>query len=365
MSKKYDFLLVGGGLFNAVFALEAARTKKRCLVVEKRSNLGGNLYCESIEGINVHKYGPHIFHTQNEYIWKYMNCLCDFNNFIYSPLANYNDNLYNLPFNMNTFYQLWGIKTPLEAKRRIAEQQLASSLDESNLENYALSLVGKDIYETLIKGYTEKQWGRSAKELPAFIIKRIPLRFTFNNNYFNDPYQGIPKGGYNIIFERCFKECDVLLNTDFLQNKSLSNLSNAVIYTGMIDEYYNYVYGALEYRSLRFETTVLDMEDFQGIATVNYTHINIPYTRIIEHKHFEPKGQMKTVITKEYPQSWNSTKEPFYPINTIDNQKRYEKYRQLANRESNLFFCGRLGSYTYYNMDQIVMQALEFAKKVL
>jgi UDP-galactopyranose mutase len=354
----YDFLLVGAGLFNAIFAREATKQGKKCLVVEKRNHIGGNLYCENIEGINVHKYGAHIFHTSNKEVWDYMNELCEFNHYVNSPLARYKNKVYNLPFNMHTFYQLWGTTTPEEAEAKIESQRVKID-DPKNVEEQALSLVGSDIYEKLIKGYTEKQWGIAATQLPAFIIKRLPLRFTYNNNYFNDPYQGIPKGGYNPIFEKCFSQCDVLLNTDFLQNRHLAKEAETVIFTGMIDTYYEYCFGALEYRSLYFENEVLDTDNFQGNAVVNYTERKIPFTRIIEHKHFELGQQPKTVITREYPQAWEIGLEPFYPINTEQNNCLYQRYKTLAEKEKNVFFGGRLGGYKYFDMDQIVKSAIE------
>jgi len=363
-NKFYDYLLVGAGLYNAIFAYEATKRGKRCLVVDKRKRIGGNLYCNCIEGINVHKYGPHIFHTKNESIWKYMNRLCRFNHFIYSPLAFFKGNLYNLPFNMNTFYQLWKLKTPNEVQKKIKEQT-QDFYDSESLEGHALSMVGKDIYERLIKGYTEKQWGKDAKELPAFIIQRIPLRFTFDNNYFDDPFQGIPVGGYNGIFEKCFENCDVLLDMDFLENPGLMRESGTVIYTGMIDAFYDYRFGHLEYRSLRFEDEILNINNYQGNAAINYTEREVSFTRIIEHKHFEFGKQAKTVITKEYPQAWKPGLEPYYPINTKQNNDTYLKYKELSIKEKNIFFAGRLGSYSYYNMDQIVYEALQLAKQLL
>lgn len=360
----YDYLLVGAGLFNAIFANEATQRGKRCLVVDKRKHVGGNLYCDSIEGINVHRYGPHIFHTKDESVWNYMQKMCRFNHFIYSPLAFYKGELYNLPFNMNTFYQLWKLKSPEEVQKKIKEQT-QSFCDSEFLEGHALSMVGKDIYEKLIKGYTEKQWGREARELPAFIIQRIPLRFRFDNNYFNDPFQGIPIGGYNVIFEKCFEKSDLILNTDFLENRHLMKEAKTVIFTGMIDAYYNYCYGSLEYRSLRFEDEILDIDNYQGNAAINYTEREVPFTRIIEHKHFEFGKQPKTVITKEYPQIWKPGLDPYYPINTKQNNDTYFKYRELAYKENNMFFAGRLGSYSYYNMDQIVHEALQLTGKLL
>lgn len=355
--KKYDYLLVGAGLFNAVFAYELSRIGKKCLVVEKSSYVGGNMYCDCIEGIDVHRFGPHIFHTNDIKIWNYLNNLCRLKPFVYSPLAYYQGELYNLPFNMNTFYQLWQTKTSIEAKKKIQEQQI--SLEEDSLEGYALSTFGKDIYNRLIKGYTEKQWGQAANSLPASIIKRLPLRFTFDNNYFEDIYQGIPIGGYNSLFENAFSNCEVFLNTDFITNRYLSEQAERVIFTGMIDEYYDYCYGALEYRSLRFETEILNIGDFQSAVAVNYTEKCIPYTRIIEHKHFDSKRSESTVITKEYPQKWFKGLEPYYPVNTICNNEIYNKYRRLSIQEKNVYFAGRLGTYRYLNMNQIVEEAIE------
>ncbi|MDR0697794.1 MAG: UDP-galactopyranose mutase [Tannerella sp.] len=358
---KYDYLLVGAGLFNAVFAHEAAQDGKRCLVIEKRLHAGGNLHCRQIEGIHVHSYGAHIFHTSNRVVWDYMNRLCEFNHYINSPLAIYKNRVYNLPFNMNTFHQLWGIVTPEEAKK-IIDSQRAKIDKPHNCEEQALALVGRDIYETLIKGYTEKQWGRKVSELPAFIIRRIPLRYTYDNNYFDDPYQGIPKGGYNGIFEKCFACADVMLNTDFFKNRHLTEQAKTVIYTGMIDRYFDYCFGNLEYRSLRFETETLDTGNYQGNAVINYTGVEIPYTRILEHKHFDFGRQKKTVITKEYPVNGEAGLEPYYPVNTEANSRMLNQYRQMASRESNLFFAGRLGTYRYLNMDQIVHESLELYK---
>lgn len=362
-TNKYDYLLVGAGLFNAIFANEASKDKKRCLIVEKRSHIGGNLYCENINGINVHAYGPHIFHTSDRYVWEYMNCLCEFNHFIYTPIANYKGEIYNLPFNMNTFYQLWKTRTPAEALSKIESQRISVSYPQ-NLEEQALSLVGTDIFNKLIKGYTEKQWGKDSKELPAFIIRRLPLRFTYNNNYFNDPYQGIPGGGYNPIFEKCFAKADVLTSTNFLTYKELQNEAAHTIYTGMIDEYYDYCYGYLEYRSLRFETETLETDNFQGNAAVNYTDQETPYTRIIEHKHFQFLNQPHTVITKEYPLPYLQGREPFYPINTKENEKRYKQYEQRAAQDHNIYFAGRLGVYKYYNMDEIVYEAIKLYHQI-
>lgn len=355
--RKYDYLLVGAGLFNAIFAFEATKIGKTCLVVEKRKHIGGNLFCENIEGIQVHRYGPHIFHSKHKEIWMYINSICEFNNFIYSPLANYKGEIYNLPFNMNTFYQLWKARTPIEAQEIIIEQS-QNIKDPSNLEEYALSLVGRDIYQKLIKGYTEKQWGKTASELPTSIIKRLPLRFIYDNNYFEDSYQGIPVGGYNSIFEKCFEKCRIILDTDFDENRFLREEAETVIYTGAIDRYFNYCYGALEYRSLRFETEILNINNFQGNAVVNYTDKDTQFTRIIEHKHFEKRNCQKTVITREYPLEWVIGLESFYPINTPQNEKRYQQYAELGIFEKNIHFKGRLGEYKYYNMDQIVSSAL-------
>lgn len=361
--KKYDYLLVGAGLFNAIFANEARKNNKRCLVIEKRNHIGGNLYCENIEGINVHKYGPHIFHTKNKNIWDYMSTLCEFNHFIYSPIAVYKDEVYNLPFNMNTFYALWKLVSPEKVRIEISKQKIQIE-NPKNLEEEALATFGKDIYYKLIKGYTEKQWGKPASELPGFIIKRIPLRYTYDNNYFNDPYQGIPIGGYNSIFNKCFQNCEIALETDFLNMSDLKYIAPHIIYTGMIDQFYNYCYGQLEYRSLKFETKILNIENFQGNAGVNYTCKDVDYTRIIEHKHFEFTEQPKTVITKEYPQEWKSGLEPYYPINTSDNMEKYEKYRKLAENDKKISFGGRLGQYKYYNMDQVVQEALLLYRKL-
>lgn len=363
--KKYDYLIVGAGLFGATFAYEAKKRGKKCLVIDKRDHIGGNIYCKKIEDINVHLYGAHIFHTSNKKIWDYVNSFVDFNRYTNSPIANYKGEIYNLPFNMNTFNKLWGVVTPEEAKFKIEEQRLASGIEEPrNLEEQAISLVGTDIYTKLIKGYTEKQWGRSAKELPSFIIKRLPVRFTYDNNYFNDKYQGIPEGGYNLIIEKMLKGVDVNLSTDFFKNKSqLISLAEKVVFTGMIDEFFNYKFGALEYRSLKFEHEVLEFENYQGVAVVNYTEREVPYTRIIEHKHFEYGTQNKTVITKEYPADWKIGDEPYYPVNDNKNNELFEKYRELASKEKNVIFGGRLGNYKYYDMHQVVEAALEAIEK--
>ncbi|HCW03151.1 MAG TPA: UDP-galactopyranose mutase [Clostridium sp.] len=365
--KKYDYLIVGAGLFGSVFAYEAKKKGKSCLVIEKRNHIGGNIYTENIEGINVHTYGAHIFHTSNKYVWDYINQFAEFNNFINSPIAVYNEELYNLPFNMNTFSKLWGIKTPAEAKRIIEKQISEAGISEpKNLEEQAISLVGKDIYIKLIKGYTEKQWGKECKELPAFIIRRLPVRFTYDNNYFNDPYQGIPVGGYTKIIEKMLDGTDLLLNTnyfDFIKEKK--ELVNKIIYTGPIDEFYNYCYGELEYRSLKFETKLLEEENYQGNAVVNYTAADVTYTRIIEHKHFEFGKQSKTVITHEYPADWQPGIEPYYPVNDQKNNDLFKRYSELASKESNIIFGGRLGQYKYYDMDKVIEAALEVAKNQL
>ena len=362
---KYDYLIVGAGLFGAVFAHEAKKKGKKCLVIDKRPHLGGNVYCEEVEGINVHKYGAHIFHTNDKAIWDYVNSFVEFNRYTNSPVANYKDELYNLPFNMNTFYQLWKVKTPEEAKSVIAEQVKEVGVkNPKNLEEQALSLVGKDIYEKLIKGYTEKQWGRKATELPAFIIKRLPLRFTFDNNYFNDKYQGIPIGGYNKLINGLLEGIETRLEVDFFKDKTeLVAMADQVVFTGKIDEFYDYQYGKLEYRSLDFKHETLDMENYQGNAVVNYTASDIPYTRILEHKHFEFGTQKKTVITKEYPTEWSGNKEPYYPINDQRNSDIYSKYKTLSERD-NIIFGGRLAEYKYYDMHQVIASALAKCKKI-
>jgi len=362
---KYDYLIVGSGLFGSVFAHEATKRGKKCLVLEKREHIGGNVYTENIEGINVHKYGAHIFHTSNKEIWDYVNQFAEFNNFINSPVAVYKDEIYNLPFNMNTFSKMWGIKTPAEAKKIIESQIAESGITEpKNLEEQAISLVGRDIYEKLVKGYTEKQWGRDCRELPAFIIKRLPIRFTYDNNYFKDRYQGIPIGGYTKIIEKLLDGCDIKLNTDYFDFiKDNAEIAQKIIFTGPIDRFYNYCYGELEYRSLRFETEILEEENYQGNAVVNYTEREIPYTRIIEHKHFEFGMQPVTVITKEYPAEWKQGIEPYYTINDERNTNLYLKYRQKADSEKNVIFGGRLGSYQYYDMDKVIESALQTVKK--
>ena len=364
---KYDYLVVGAGLYGAVFAHEAKKKGKKCLVIDKRDHIAGNIYCEEIEGINVHKYGAHIFHTSNKKIWEYINQFAEFNNYINSPVARYKDELYNLPFNMNTFSKMWNIRTPQEAKEKIAEQVAETGITEpKNLEEQGLSLVGKDVFEKLVKGYTEKQWGRDCKDLPAFIIKRLPVRFTYDNNYFNDRFQGIPMGGYTKIVEKMLDGIDVKTNTDYFAFiKENSEIAEKTVFTGMIDEYYDYKLGALEYRSVRFETEVLDTDNYQGNAVVNYTEREVPYTRIIEHKHFEFGTQEKTVISREYSSEWSVGMEPYYPVNNEQNNTLFEKYRELAEKESTVIFGGRLGNYKYYDMDKVIEAALEMCEKEL
>ena len=364
---KYDYLIVGAGPFGAVFAHEAKKRGKRVLVIDKRSHTGGNMYCEKVEGINVHKYGAHIFHTSNKEVWDYVNQFCTFNNYINSPIANYKDEIYNLPFNMNTFNKLWGVVTPQEAKEKIENQVKESNITEpKNLEEQAISLVGKDIYEKLIKGYTEKQWGRRCTELPAFIIKRLPVRYTYDNNYFNDKYQGIPEGGYNVIFDKLLEGIDVELNVDFFDKKGeLLQKADKIVFTGMIDQYFDYQYGVLDYRSLRFEHETLDEENHQGNAVVNYNEREVPYTRIIEHKHFEFGKQPKTVITREYPAEWKQGDEPYYPVNNEKNAEIFKKYQELAEKEENVIFGGRLADYRYYDMHHVFERALEVIKEEL
>lgn len=361
----YDYLIVGAGLYGAVFAHEMTKAGKKCLVIDKRNHIAGNIFCEEIEGINVHKYGAHIFHTSDRKIWEYINEFADFNHYINSPVAVYKDELYNLPFNMNTFSKMWNIKTPKEAQDIIASQIADLEITEpKNLEEQALSLVGKDVYEKLVKHYTEKQWGRSCKELPAFIIKRLPLRFTYDNNYFSDPYQGIPKGGYTAIVEKMLEGSEVLLNTDYFEyRKEHPDIANKIVYTGQLDQFFDYRYGVLEYRSVRFETEVLDCPNYQGNAVVNYTGSEVPYTRIIEHKHFEFGTQPKTVISKEYSSEWKKGDEPYYPVNNDKNEALVEKYREAAATEKNVIFGGRLGDYRYYDMDKVISAALDKAEK--
>lgn len=361
----YDYLIVGAGLFGSVFAYEAGKRGKKCLVIDKRNHIAGNIYTENIEGINVHKSGAHIFHTSNKEVWDYINLFADFNNYINSPIANYKNSIYNLPFNMNTFNKMWGVKTPQEAKNKIKNQIKELNIENpKNLEEQALSLVGTDVYEKLIKGYTEKQWGRSCTDLPSFIIKRLPLRFTYNNNYFNDRYQGIPIGGYTEIIRKMLTDADVKLNTDYFSFiKENPNIADKIVYTGMIDEFYDYKYGVLEYRSLKFESETLDIENYQGNAVVNYTEREVPYTRIIEHKHFEFGTQPKTVITKEYPKEWSKGDDPYYPINNEKNQNLFNKYKELSQKDNKIIFGGRLGNYQYYDMDKVILAALESVKK--
>lgn len=355
-----DYLIVGSGLFGAVFAHEAKKRGMSCLVIEKRNHVGGNIFCDKVEGINVHKYGPHIFHTNDKRIWEYVTSLVDFNRFTYSPIAVYGDRVYNLPFNMNTFYQLWGLRSPEAVKARIQEQIDSSGITvPTNLEEQAIKLAGVDIYEKLIKGYTEKQWGRSCKELPTFIIKRLPIRFTYDNNYFNDRYQGIPVGGYNMIINRLLEGIEVRLNTDYFKERAyFDSLARKVVYTGTLDQYFNYDEGILQYRSLRFETEVLEIDNFQGNAGVNYTSADVPYTRIIEHKHFEFGEHKHTVITREYPLEWTPEKEAYYPINDYKNELVANKYRDRAAQVPNVIFGGRLAEYRYYDMHQIIGSSL-------
>lgn len=361
----YDYLIVGAGLYGAVFAHEAKKKGKKCLVIDKRSHIAGNVYCENIAGIQVHKYGAHIFHTSDKKIWDYVNQFAEFNNYINSPIARYKDELYNLPFNMNTFSKMWGIVTPQEAKDIIAGQIADLNITEpKNLEEQALSLVGRDVYEKLIKGYTEKQWGRDCKDLPSFIIKRLPLRFTYDNNYFNDRYQGIPVGGYTKIVEKLLEGTEVRLNTDYLSSREeYDGLADKIIYTGMIDQFYDYKLGVLEYRSVRFETEELDMENYQGNAVVNYTDREVPYTRIIEHKHFEFGKQPTTVISREYSSEWKKGDEPYYPVNNDRNNALYLKYKELSEKENKVIFGGRLGGYKYYDMDKVIAAALDLCEK--
>ena len=360
---KFDYLIVGAGLFGSVFAYEATQRGKKCLVIDKRNHIAGNIYTENIEGINVHKYGAHIFHTSDKAIWEYVNRFADFNNFINSPIASYKDELYNLPFNMNTFSKMWGIKTPAEAKAIIAGQIANLNIGEpKNLEEQALKLVGTDVYEKLIKGYTQKQWGRPCTELPAFIIKRLPLRFTYDNNYFNDRYQGIAIGGYTQIIEKMLAGSDVKTDTDYFEFiKENPDIAEKTVFTGQIDEFFGYRYGALGYRSVRFENEILDTDNYQGNAVVNYTDREVPYTRIIEHKHFEFGKQEKTVISREYSAEWQPGIEPYYPINDEANNALYEKYKTLAATRPDVIFGGRLGQYKYYDMDKVIAAALSAA----
>ncbi len=370
---KYDYLIVGSGLFGATFAYFAHKQGKKCLVIDKRPQLGGNLYCEEKEGINIHKYGAHIFHTHSKRVWEFVNSLVEFNRYTNSPVANYQGQLYNLPFNMNTFYQMWGTKTPEEASAKIEEQRQealkkineAGIKEPRNLEEQALLLIGRDIYEKLIKGYTEKQWGRKCSDLPAFIIKRLPVRFVFDNNYFNDKYQGIPIGGYNKLINALLDGIETKVNTDYFEDREYwNNIAEKIVFTGKIDKYFDYQFGKLEYRTVRFEEETLDEANYQGNAVVNYTESNIPYTRIIEHKHFEKFGQEvyesnKTVISKEYSTEWKPGMEPYYPVNDERNTKLYQEYKKLADKETNVIFGGRLAEYKYYDMAPIIDQVMK------
>ena len=363
--KKYDYLLVGAGLYSAVFAYLAAQQGKKCLCIEKRDHIGGNIYCEKVEDINVHTYGAHIFHTSNRKVWDFVNSLVEFNRYTNSPVANFKGEMYNLPFNMNTFAKMWGISTPDEAKAIIADQRKAITGEPQNLEEQAISLVGTDIYRKLVKGYTEKQWGRDCTELPAFIIKRLPVRYTYDNNYFNDLYQGIPIGGYNLLIEKLFAGCDMVTGVDYLDDRAHWDAqAEKVVFTGPIDAFFGYQLGKLQYRTVRFETEVLDTDNYQGVAVVNYTDRETPYTRIIEHKHFEFGTQPKTVISREYPSEWTEGMEPYYPVNDERNQTLYQRYADLAKQE-NVIFGGRLGEYKYYDMDKVIEAAmLRFEKEM-
>ncbi len=365
--KTYDYLIVGSGLFGSIFAYEANKRGKKCLVIDKRNHIGGNIYTEEIEGIQVHKYGAHIFHTSNKLVWDYIQQFVEFNRYTNSPIAKYKDEVYNMPFNMNTFHKMWGVITPQEAKEKIQKQIQEAQIDQpKNLEEQAISMVGKDIYEKLIKGYTGKQWGKPCTELPTFIIKRLPVRFTYDNNYFNDLYQGIPIGGYTQIIEKMLDGIDVRLNCDFFDNREeLENIANKIVFTGMIDQYYNYCFGELEYRSLRFETELLNTDNYQGNAVVNYNEYEIPYTRIIEHKHFEYGTQPQTVITREYPTTWEKGDEPYYPMNDEKNNMLYQKYQELAHKEDKVIFGGRLGMYKYFDMHHIIAEALKCVEENL
>lgn len=362
MSEKYDFLIVGTGLFGAVSAYLLRKKGYSVLMIDKRNHIGGNVYTENVRGINVHKYGAHIFHTDNKEVWQFVNSFVEFNRYTNSPVANYKGKLYNLPFNMNTFYQMWGVKTPEEAKKKIEEQKEEYHVNKpQNLEEQAISLVGKDIYEILIKGYTQKQWGRKCSELPAFIIKRLPVRFTFDNNYFNEKYQGVPEGGYTLLIEKMIEGCDVRLGVDYFDHKDeLDACANRVIYTGEIDRYFNYQYGYLQYRSVSFETELLEnVENYQGNAVVNYTDVETPYTRIIEHKHFECGTQPDTVISREFSKEWFPGDEPYYPVNDDKNMELYAKYKALADAQEKVLFGGRLAEYKYYDMHKVIERAIE------
>ena len=366
---KYDYLIVGSGLFGSVFAHEMTKKGKKCLIIERRDHIGGNVYTEEKEGINVHKYGAHIFHTSNKEVWNYINQFAEFNRYTNSPVANYKGELYNLPFNMNTFYQMWGVRTPEEAKAKIEEQKKESGIKEpKNLEEQAISLIGNDIYEKLVKGYTQKQWGKECTELPSFIIKRLPVRFTYDNNYFNDSYQGIPIGGYTKIIEKLLEGIEVRLNTDFFDKKEeYMEMADKILFTGMIDQYFDYCFGELEYRGLKFESETLDTNNYQGNAVINYTDAETPFTRIIEHKHFEipanelgtDKDSDKTIITREYPKQWEKGQEAYYPVNDEKNSALYEKYKEVAEKEENVIFGGRLGMYQYFDMWKVIEEALK------
>ena len=374
--KSYNYLIIGSGLFGSTFAYKAKQAGELCLVIDKRPHRGGNVYCENIEGINIHKYGAHIFHTSDKEVWDFVNSIVEFNRYTNSPVANYQGKLYNLPFNMNTFYQMWGVTTPEEAQAKIEEQKAeavaamkqAGITEPRNLEEQAISLIGKDIYEKLIKGYTEKQWGRKCTELPAFIIKRLPVRFVFDNNYFNDKYQGIPIGGYNKLIDGLLEGIEVRTGVDFFENREYwESIADKIVFTGKIDEFYNYRFGKLEYRTVRFEEEIHDCPNYQGNAVINYTEKEVPYTRIIEHKHFEMFGMEvyqcpRTVISKEYSTEWKEGMEPYYPVNDEKNNTLYQKYKELADKESNVIFGGRLAEYKYYDMAPIIKQVLTIFK---
>ena len=363
----YDYVIVGAGLYGAVFAHEAKKAGKSCLVIDRRDHIGGNVYTERVEDINVHRYGAHIFHTSDQEVWNYVNQFATFNNYINAPVANYKGELYNLPFNMNTFNKMWGVITPQQAKEKIAQQIVdAGIVEPKNLEEQAISLVGTDIYEKLVRDYTQKQWGRPCNELPAFIIKRLPVRFIYDNNYFNDRYQGIPEGGYTAMVEKLLEGCEVQLNTDYLAEKEkFDAMGEKVVFTGCIDEYFGYCYGPLKYRAVRFETEVLDCDNFQGNAVVNFTDADTPYTRIIEHKHFEFGTQPKTVISREYSAEWQVGEEAYYPVNNEETKELYEKYRSKAAQEENVLFGGRLGEFRYYDMDKVIRSALDAVRSEL
>ena len=362
MKQKYDYLIVGAGLFGVVCANLLKKKGRTVLLIDKRNHIGGNVYTENVHGINVHKYGAHIFHTSNKHVWDYVNSFVEFNRYTNSPVANYKGELFNLPFNMNTFYQMWGVKTPAEAKAKIEEQKALYHIDDpKNLEEQAISLIGKDIYEALIKGYTQKQWGRACTELPAFIIKRLPVRFTFDNNYFNDKYQGIPEGGYTALVEKMIEGCEVELGVDYLDNRDMyDSMCGKVIYTGEIDRFFGYQYGHLQYRTVSFETELLEgVDNYQGNAVVNYTEAEVPYTRIIEHKHFEFGNQPDTVISREYSKEWQPGDEPYYPVNDERNSMLYVRYKALADAQDKVVFGGRLAEYKYYDMDKVIASAME------